>query len=144
MAEDAEGALTKALMKKLKAAPGVYGNKVYPDAAPPSSTYPYCVFFWAGGGEIQAVMEQRIEEHVISVKCVSDDIAEAFLGKAQISDALRHQGEQEVTSGAMTGGDDWTIVKVFKDRNISAFDPYADVQPVYHRGNQYEIRMEAK
>lgn len=150
MIEAARGALEKALQTALKAIDGTFGNDVYPVRAPAKAGDTYCVFFWAGGGEIQDVMTRNIHEFIYSVKCVSPDLSSAALGQAQIIDALRNKGTQQVTAAQLAAGvvpldgrDDWDIVTVFGDQEIGDPGAYAEVKDFYHRGNQFRIRMEA-
>ena len=145
MLESPAGALEKALQFALKEVDGVFGDNVYSDVVPSGADDTYCVFFWAGGGELQEVMLNNTQIFVYSVKCVALNHRDAALGHAQIIDALRKKGTQQVAAGIspLDGGDDWEITTVFPDRIISNTEQYSQTEIFYHRGNQFRIRMEA-
>lgn len=144
MAVDALDSLYQALVATLKGVDGAeWGNRVTPDYVPSGESQPYAMCFWAGGGEIPSVFDGEVEELLITVKCVAGSLGGALNGAKQIKEALRHKGSQQVASGNISGGDDWDIVTVFKERKVHIFDPYQDVKPVWHSGNQYRVRMEA-
>lgn len=146
MIESPDGALEKALNIALKNANGVFGDNVYINRASAKAGETYCVFFWAGGGERQLVMQQNMNDFVYSVKCVSPSYANAVLGQAQIIEALRRKGEEQVSSGELPlgGGDDWCISTVYADRVVTGVSAYAGTKLNYERGNQFRIHMEAR
>lgn len=146
MNDSPDGALEKAIAIALKKADGVFGNNVFPNRASAKAGDTYCVFFWAGGGERQTVMQQDMNDFIYSVKCVSPSYADAKLGQAQIRLALRRKGEEQVAADetALAGGDEWCISTVYADRAINGVSAYAGTKLNYERGNQFRIHMEAR
>ena len=145
MTVSADGALEKALAVALKNIEGVFGNNVFPNRGSAKAGQTYCVYFWAGGGERQTVMKQNMVDFVYSVKCISPSYDNAILGQAQILEALRRKGEEQILTDetALDGGDDWCISTVYADRSINSADAYAGSKLNYERGNQFRIHMEA-
>ena len=141
-----DGALEKALATALKNINGVFGDNVSVNRGSAKDGETYCVFFWAGGGERQLVMRQDMNDFVYSVKCVSPSYANAVLGQAQILDALRRKGEEQVSSGVLPldGSDDWCISTVYADRVVTGVSAYGGTKLNYERGNQFRIHMEAR
>ena len=139
------GALETALATALKNINGVFGNDVFPNRGSAKAGQTYCVFFWAGGGERQSVMKQRMADYIYSVKCISPSYADAVLGQAEILEALRRKGEEQILTDetALDGGDDWCIATVYADREINGESAYAGSKLNYERGNQFRIHMEA-
>src|SRR5687767_9893336 len=114
MADTALQAAYSAIYAKLQGAT-VAGTRVYPDMADDEATFPYIVYFWAGGGESN---QRRIHDAnlTIAVKCVSKSVHTTFTGSAQISNLLNNQGTQDIVpaTGAyvtnpLNGGANWDI-----------------------------------
>lgn len=149
MAETALQAAYGALYIKLRSAT-IAGLKVYPDIADDEATYPYLVYFWAGGGE-----SNRLRKHdanlVIGVKCVSNDLHQAFTGASEIVTLLNNQGIQDIVpatgayvSNPLNGGSNWKI-KTSTQEEAFHFTELIDntSETVYHDGAYYRFNMEA-
>ena len=146
MIDSPDSALETAIAIALKNINGVFGNDVFPNRGSAKAGKAYCVYFWAGGGERQLVMQQDMNDFVYSVKCVSPVYDDAKLGQAEIIEALRRKGEEQVLTGetALNGGDDWCISTIYADRAINGMSAYAGSKINYERGNQFRIHMEAR
>ena len=67
MIDSPDSALESAIAIALKNINGVFGNDVFPNRGSAKAGKAYCVYFWAGGGERQLVMQQDMNDFVYSV-----------------------------------------------------------------------------
>jgi len=77
----ADGTLTGALSA---------ATAIYNPVAPQSTTLPYVVFFWSGGG-LENINPSELHNVVYTVKAVADDAAEAGTIQGYIKSALHLQ-----------------------------------------------------
>lgn len=130
---------------------GNAGTKVYPDVADDEvgNNYPYWVYFWAGGGE----SNQRRKDDAdltLGVKCVSNDLAQAFAGSQQISTLLNNQGTQDIVpaTGAyvtipLVSGSVWAITTSSKEEVFHFTEVIEETgETVYSDGAYYRFSME--
>lgn len=117
-----------------------WGDRVFADMATAGTVRPYCIFFWAGGGDElirQGVQNARL---VMTVKCVADTQGAAFGGAARIEALLRSQGSQEEAGIPATSG--WVVTTVTQDRVVHLVEAWEGAERIYHDGHQYIFRME--
>ncbi len=138
MAEAALAALYRAVQQQLTEESEVWGVKVFPDLAKGGTAKPYCVFSYAGGGEINARVVQDAEI-VLQVKIVTDTLAQAFAGAGRISARLNDADYS--SSEVLNGGADWLILNV-KQEGIVHMIETVDGAQIYHAGHRFRFRME--
>ena len=142
MSEPAIQACYKAVKGALDSGDEIWGTKVRASIAKADTAYPYLIYFWSGGGEINSIINDDAEFR-IAVKVVSDKMAEAMTGKRRISDLLNNKGEQEEVTGYLDGGTDWTILTCSEEDTIYLAERLADTKVVYHVGAYFRISMQA-
>lgn len=147
-------ALYSAIYSRLKNG-GNAGAKVYPDIADDDAipegqdTWVYWIYFWAGGGE-ENQRRKGDANHVVGVKCVSNDLSVAFAGAQQISMLLNNQGVQDVVaatgayvSNPLNGGTDWVIATSTQEESFHNTEVETETdETVYHDGAYYRFIME--
>lgn len=121
---------------------GIWGERVYADAAPAGVVRPYVVYFVVSGGEDNVRADRRDGSYVATVKCVADTQALTFRGACQILDALHQRGMQDRQRGVICPAG-WTITTITADRAVHVVERFEGAVPIYHDGNQFLITMEA-
>lgn len=141
MAENALKAVYKGLRTRLVSDGSLlYGNKVRASIVQSNTGYPYCVYFWAGGGQGNRVVARDAEMR-IGIKVVSDSMAEAMNGAAQVTTLLDNKGQQDDTTDYVYGGTDWKILSITEEDVIYLVDHAPDTMPIYHIGAFYRVVM---
>ena len=144
MTEDSQGALQRALRVRLiGSSTEVWGNQVYADLKPPTpgieTVYPYAVFAYSAGGELNA-RRALDAEYVYTVRVVSNDRASAFTGAGRIT-ALLNDADTSTTNVMSTT--DWYFLTCTQERKLWLVE-LIDGQQIFHSGGYFRIRMEAK
>ena len=137
MAESALSAAYKAIRRRLTESSELWGVKVHPDLAPANVGRPYVVFFWSGGGELNA---RRIQdaELLLTVKCVANTLDEAFRGAGRVSALLN---DADLADDLLEPGDEWVILHTNQERAIHLVENIDGIQ-IYHSGSVFRFRME--
>lgn len=143
MAEPALAAAYRAVKARLSGGGEPWDGRVYGDVIPPGATWPAVSFFWSGGGEANRRRTQDAEL-VLTVKAISESQAEAFTAAERISVLLNDNGQTEVTSGYLNGGDDWYILTCTQEDAVHLVEMFAGAAPIYHEGARYRLIMEVK
>lgn len=139
MAEPALAAIYRAVRQRLTASAELWGQQVYPDQAPGGVERPYVVYFWSGGGELNAIVGQDAEI-VLTVKVVADSLAQAFTGAGRIS-ALLNDADG-ASASPLNGGTDWTIIHVQQEQVVHLVETVNTTQ-IYHEGARFRFYAEA-
>lgn len=139
MAETAIAALYRAVKQRLTASSGeLWGQKAYPDLAPSGTEKPYVVFSYAGGGELNARRTQDAEI-VLTVKVVTEQLAQAFSGAGRISTLLNDADYS--SDSVLNAGADWLVLNVKQEQIVHMIET-VDGRQVYHAGHRFRFRME--
>lgn len=144
-------ALSLILKEKLRGA-GDWEQRGYPvEIAVSVATYPYCSWFWSGGGnELQAVHlhTERLQMSVKGVCGEQDGIASpyetALRMQGQISAELSASGSQDAGSNSLPSNPNWEVLTVTQGRMIYQRVQTGDTAWSYHAGHVYEFLMEEK
>lgn len=110
---------------------------------PAQARRPYLQYFWAGGGNELAATNRQNVRLVLSIKGVSETLAEALAMKAAVADLLIDSGSQDVNPRLPTHAA-WVVTTVTQDRIIYLEEQFEGAQWIYHAGNQYEFVMERR
>jgi hypothetical protein len=142
MAEPALQSCYKAIAAQLRSdGSEIWGTKVRASIVKPNTPYPYAVYFWSGGGENNSIRGDDAEFR-ITVKVVSDKLAEAMAGKQRISALLNNRGEQAVTTGFLAGGADWKILTSTEEDTVYIAEFVSDTLTIYHVGAIFRIALQ--
>lgn len=143
MAEIALQAAQKAIFARLTADPlEPWGNRVRASLAKPNTDYPYVIYFWSGGGEVNRI-KARDSVLRMGVKCISPKMAEAMRGAGRIADLLNDSGYLDDPDDYLYGGSDWVILSITEEEAIYLPEQTADTITAYHVGAFYRFEMEA-
>lgn len=115
-------------------------GRAYPLVAPAKAT-PYIVYSFTAGGETL----RRPRENstlILTIKCVSNDLAEALAGARQIRDLLRDAGDQETTT--LPTDTEWRITTISKGPLIHYAEEWQSGEIFYHAGHDYTFTMERR
>lgn len=135
--EDALGALYKTLRATLTATTEVWGTRAYAKLAPAGAAFPYVVFDYAAGGELnQSVAPDA--EFVIFVKGLAKEDAATAYAMAARFEALFNDKD----GGALSAGTDWTIISITQEQRIDLLEQVDGAQ-IFHAGHRYRVRMES-
>lgn len=140
MTEDSLSALYVAILRRATAVSELWGTNIFPDQAPANTARPYVVFFYSGGGELNAIVGEDAE-YVITIKGVSDHRAEAFTIAARLRELFNDAGLSRTVT--LDGGTYWDILNATRERQVHLVENDNGRQ-IYHSGAQYRFRMEAK
>lgn len=140
MAERALWALYQGLFTTLNGANSLWGDQVYPDAAPAWAGQDYLLYFWTGGGEANDVVEQDARI-TLTIKAVSDSLEDAMKMAAAVAALLNDKGTQETTTPAVSAAPDWLVTAITQGRIVHLLEKFSDAVNVYHEGNSYEFIM---
>lgn len=119
------------------------GATGYPDVVSPTIDPPYYHFFWNGGGETNKLSTTHRAELTFVVKAVSGDMDESMRMEANLVTWFDDQGTQDVTTGYLAAGTDWTITATMQE---SSFHEVVVVnngtRQIYHDGFTLRLYME--
>lgn len=144
MAEDALGALYKAVRARLSASNETWGNsgsssRSYADLAPAGTAKPFVVYGLNAGGELNARRGQDAEI-VLTIQGVAEENAGTAMDIAERLSELFNDAEDTV--GALNAGSEWTIRHVVQLQRVHYIE-MVDGKKVYHSGHRFRFRMEA-
>lgn len=109
-------------------------NGVYWDRADVDAEYPYCVFYYVSGNEINEITADDAE-FSLGVKCVSDKRYQASAGAKQIATLLNN---------VPLDGVDWYIMKSEQTRFINSVEYAEGAKKIHHMGAIFEFSMQTK
>lgn len=138
MAETALAALYRAVARRLTENSELWGDRAYPDLAKSGTQKPYVVFSYAGGGEINARVQQDAEI-VLTVKAVALSLDQAFAASARISTLLNDADAS--SAEALSAGSEWTIIHTKQEITVHLVELIDSVW-VYHEGHRFRFLME--
>lgn len=139
MTEDSLSALYRAIERRATANSELWGEKVFPDFAPPNEARPYLIYNWSGGGEINETVGEDAE-YLITIKGVADTLAQAFVMAARIRELFNDTDLAD--ADALDGGTYWDILNVVRERQVHLVEQ-SNGKQIYHSGAIYRFRMEA-
>jgi hypothetical protein len=137
MTEHSYLALGRACFNRLTAAQEMWGNQVG-EVPHPAWTKPYVQLYYISGGERNQYKTQDAE-YQLGIKVVGEDMEQALMGAARISELLNDQGVQDRPDEALDGGDDWEICTATQGRMIHLVERFSDVQNFYHEGHVFSF-----
>lgn len=138
MTEDSQASLMRALRTRLlNGGEEIWSNRVFSDLAKTGTPYPYVVFAWSGGGEVNQLRKMDAE-YVYTVRCIADEKAVALAGAGRIA-ALLNDAD-DYTANRLTSTD-WTFNFVTQEGKIDVVEG-VDAGQIYHNGGYYRIHME--
>ena len=118
----------------------LWSGDVFPEIAPATASRPYVVFIYVAGGNEVVTTGGGNARYIMTVKALSDSLAEALQMSQRIRELLDNHGDQEPT--AMASHDEWTVLTCTRGRTVSVPDMFSGAKPIYHEGDQYEFVME--
>lgn len=122
---------------------GIWGSRVFADAAPAGVERPYCVYFVVSGGADNVRAGLRDASYVVTVKCVADDLGTSLQGAGQINAVLHDRGGGDRIQDLIQP-DGWYVMTVTADRVVHLVERFEGAVPIYHDGQQFLVVMEAK
>jgi len=114
----------------------------YSDYVDPRNKPPYYHYFWTGGGEVNNLNDSHQAEHVFIVKAVTTSMDAAFVAEANLVTWFDDMGTQDVTTGYLDAGTDWTITATMQEGAIhQVVQRAANTTQEYHDGFYLRILM---
>ena len=142
MSDTALAAAYRATFNRLKGPSEWWENRVYPDMGPTQAAYPYVIFFYSGGGARNAVRKNDANL-MLTVQCISDDMATALAGAARVEELLDDHGQFDNSTDYLYGGASWHILTITQEEILHLVEQFAQAVPIYHEGARYRFIMEA-
>ena len=142
MAEPALETAYKALANRLRTPGELWGTNARVSAVKSGTSYPYVLYFWAGGGEVQ-INGFRHANLRIAVLCISDKMSDAATGAGRISDLIREKGKQTSPADYLNGSSDWDILTITEEELIYVAEGTPDTITAYRWGAYYRFVMQA-
>ncbi len=132
------------LSQHLKGANPLWGIRVQPlQVASATLVKPYVVFFLAADASENVTARRRNARLTISIKGVALDLATAMAMDEALNGLLDEAGRQD-TGSQMPTHAVWDFLTITEGRMIYLEEQFAQAQPIYHAGHQYEFIMEHK
>lgn len=125
-------ALQRAVFNRLTTTPEIWGRQVS-EVIQPSWQRPYVQMYAIAGGESNFLVAQDADFEM-GVKIVSDDMEQALIGAARLSELLNDQGVQDRPTTPLSGGADWIITTSTQGRMIHMPEFFEKSVPIYHDG----------
>jgi hypothetical protein len=142
VSEIALAALYRAVGLRLSNGSAIFADRAYADYSE-SDEYPYVIYFWSGGGEVNHT-RRRDAEIVLTVTAISEKLGDAQIAAQQISDLLNDSGEYDDPADYLYGGTFWRILTSTEEDAIHTLDMFSGAVPIYHVGARYRFVMEVK
>ena len=108
------------------------GTPIYQRQAPPGTDRPYCVFFFAGGGQ-ENINPSDMSNFVYAVKGVGDTLESAANVDARCKTVLH---KQSITVSGLTN------YALDRENEVRLVEAAPDGNPIYHYGAYYRIRLD--
>ena len=108
------------------------GTPIYQAMAPPDTSRPYVIFFFAGGGT-ENVNPSDLTNFVYAVKGVADDLETAADIDARIRTVLHKQ------TLSVSG---YTNFYTAQENEVRLAEAAPNGNPIYHYGAYYRVRLD--
>ena len=132
-----------ALKSRLYNADSLWSTRVFTETALPTADRPYLLVMFSGGGEINA-LQRKDAEFLITVKGVADTLKTSLQVASAIGELLNDHGTQDNPNDSVVPvtPNGWVIQTITQERRVQMTETFENVEPVYHAGHQFRIRME--
>ena len=120
---------------------GLCGGRVFPDLAPAKTITPFVVYSFESGGETDT-RRRETSALTLVIKCVAQELDDAFTNARLIRDLLRDAGAQE--GNTLPTDSDWHLLTVSQGLLVHMVEVWEDGSVFYHTGHQYTFVMELR
>lgn len=140
----ANQALYEVMYSHLNNASALWGTRVQPlMAANAQLARPFVVYFEASNQRRLSAPTKKMAEILLSVKGISDSMANAMAISDAITTLLDDSGAQDVNP-RLPYHAGWQILTVTEGRSIWVEEKFAGAADIYHAGHQYLFVMERR